>query len=267
MASAMRASSRSISGVRKAQALFTLLRLQPLIPIDASRRAYSATRREVVADVAVVEEDAAAGVAALDGAIGVIPLVDPADGRGGRFEVGHDLALFSDLLQQVEDPIKLALLAATGDDPEMVAVLIEPRYFEGLGGKALWPLPLREQTMQLIGSTKHKGICIRQRRTCFKVRAEHTAQTACQFGRRVAAYGRGASLHNPARQRLILADSRGFRDAAVTKPSGGTILCLCYAAHSAEKSKGTRRQRNVPHLRRPLEFKCSRTYWFTPLAR
>ena len=43
---------------------------------------------EVGADVAVVEEDAAAGVAALDGAVEVVPLVDPADGGGGGFGGG-----------------------------------------------------------------------------------------------------------------------------------------------------------------------------------
>ncbi len=43
---------------------------------------------EVVADVAAFEEDAAAGVAALDGAVGVVPLVDPADGVGWLVAVG-----------------------------------------------------------------------------------------------------------------------------------------------------------------------------------
>jgi hypothetical protein len=40
---------------------------------------------------------------------------------------------------------------------------------------------------------------------------------------------------------LILADSRGVRDAAVSKPSGGTILGLRYAAPRAEKSKENER--------------------------
>jgi len=43
---------------------------------------------EVGADVPVVEEDAAARVAALDGAVEVIPLVDPADEGGGGFGGG-----------------------------------------------------------------------------------------------------------------------------------------------------------------------------------
>ncbi len=43
---------------------------------------------QVGADVTVVEEDAAAGVAALDGAVEVVPLVDPADGGGGGFGGG-----------------------------------------------------------------------------------------------------------------------------------------------------------------------------------
>jgi hypothetical protein len=44
---------------------------------------------EVGADVAVVEEDGTAGVAALDGAVEVVPLVDPADGGGGRLAVNE----------------------------------------------------------------------------------------------------------------------------------------------------------------------------------
>ncbi len=40
-------------------------------------------RGEVLADVAGLEEDGTAGVTALDGAVGVVPLVDPADGEGG----------------------------------------------------------------------------------------------------------------------------------------------------------------------------------------
>ena len=43
---------------------------------------------EVGADVAGVEEDGTAGVAALDGAVEVVPLVDPANGRGRRFRMG-----------------------------------------------------------------------------------------------------------------------------------------------------------------------------------
>jgi len=38
---------------------------------------------EVFANVAAFEEDGPAGVAAFDGAVGVVPVVDPADGEGG----------------------------------------------------------------------------------------------------------------------------------------------------------------------------------------
>ena len=52
-------------------------------------------RGEVFADVAAFKEDGPAGVAALDGAVGVVPLVDPADGHGGlraEIEVRNVLA-------------------------------------------------------------------------------------------------------------------------------------------------------------------------------
>ena len=54
-------------------------------PDGGEQTAIVGDAREVGADVAVVEEDAAAGVAALDGAVEVVPLVDPADGRRGGF--------------------------------------------------------------------------------------------------------------------------------------------------------------------------------------
>ena len=90
-ASAIRASSLSEVSLRASGAALTLFTLQPLMPTEASRRAYSLTRREVGADVSVVEEDGAARVSALDAAIGVVPLIDPADGRGRRLLVIESL--------------------------------------------------------------------------------------------------------------------------------------------------------------------------------
>jgi hypothetical protein len=62
-----------------------------IIDIDAvdSRRGQQASvfghRRKVVADAATFKKDAAPGVAALDGAIGIVPLIDPADGHCRAF--------------------------------------------------------------------------------------------------------------------------------------------------------------------------------------
>ena len=63
---------------------------------------------EVGADVAVVEEDAAAGVAALDGAVEVVPLVDPADGGGGGFGggFGGEWMLRGDQLEEMEGAVE-----------------------------------------------------------------------------------------------------------------------------------------------------------------
>ena len=72
---------------------------------------------EVVADVAGFEEDAAAGVAALDGAVGVVPLVDPADGGGGllRFvDVGEGFEA-RDFAEEGEDAVEDAAVVATSD--------------------------------------------------------------------------------------------------------------------------------------------------------
>ena len=62
--------------------------LQPLMPTEASRRAYSATGAKVLADVAALKENRPAGIAALDGAVGIVPLIDPADRHGGMGAVG-----------------------------------------------------------------------------------------------------------------------------------------------------------------------------------
>ncbi len=76
---------------------------------------------EVGADVAVVEEDGAAGVAALDGAVEVVPLVDPADGGGRRFDVGGEGLLLGDLFEEVKDAVEFAAVIFAGDDPIGVA--------------------------------------------------------------------------------------------------------------------------------------------------
>ena len=86
MASAMRAMLfEACPASRNGAALLTLLTLQPLMPTGGQQARVFGDRGEIVAHVAAVEEDAAAGVAAFDRAIGVVPLIDPADGHGGRF--------------------------------------------------------------------------------------------------------------------------------------------------------------------------------------
>ena len=74
------------------------------MPTEASRRAYSLTQRQIVADISTLKEDRPAAVAALDGAVGVVPLVDPADGHGGSFDhvEMREVSTRCDAAQQVE---------------------------------------------------------------------------------------------------------------------------------------------------------------------
>ena len=53
------------------------------MPTDASRRAYSLHGAQVIAHLAALEENGRPAVAALDGAVGVVPFIGPANGHGG----------------------------------------------------------------------------------------------------------------------------------------------------------------------------------------
>jgi hypothetical protein len=88
---------------------------------------------EVGADVPRVEEDAAAGVAAFDGAVEVVPLVDPADGRGGGFDggLGGEWLFSADDGEKVEGSVEFAAWVGAEDD---VAVgLAFGLFAEGVG--------------------------------------------------------------------------------------------------------------------------------------
>ncbi len=98
--------------------------VQPLMPMEASRRRVVAGAAEIGADVAVVKEDGAAGITALDGAVEVVPLIDPADGSGGRLaalERSEGLAA-GDAGEDVKDAVEEAAGVGAGDDPVGVAV-------------------------------------------------------------------------------------------------------------------------------------------------
>ena len=65
---------------------------------------------EVLPDVSLAEEDGRPGVAAFDGAVRIVPLVDPADGRGGCLPVARGNRLCrGDFFEQVEYGVQLSL--------------------------------------------------------------------------------------------------------------------------------------------------------------
>ena len=88
------------------------------MPTDASSRAYSSARVRSGADVVVLEEDRAAAVAALDRAIQVVPLVDPAQRRRRRFGPiqRRQVVAQRDLAQKREGAVECAARAVAGDD-------------------------------------------------------------------------------------------------------------------------------------------------------
>ena len=117
MASAMRASCLELCGVERSGAA---LHVVDIAAIDADRGQQAGVfgdRREVLAHVAAVEEDGAASVAALDRAVGVVPLVDPADGHCRVFaDVGlaHVDAL-RQVAQKHEGAVENGTVAAADD--------------------------------------------------------------------------------------------------------------------------------------------------------
>ena len=84
------------------------------MPTEASSRAYSATGARSSRTWPVFEEDAASGVAALDGTVSVVPFVDPADGHGGAFaKVGFaHVGALRQIAQQGESPVEDGAIAA-----------------------------------------------------------------------------------------------------------------------------------------------------------
>ena len=89
--------------------------------------------------MAVVEEDAAAGVAALDGAIGIVPFIDPADGHGGALaDVGfaHVDAL-REVAQKRECSVKHGAITAADnvDFADQIAVPCGDEELVGLEGR------------------------------------------------------------------------------------------------------------------------------------
>jgi len=79
---------------------------------------------EVLADIAVFKKNAAAGVAALDGAIRVIPLVDPANSHGGVAAPGVLMTGFTKVsrsgkAEKGKHAVKSAALVAASNDEQV----------------------------------------------------------------------------------------------------------------------------------------------------
>ncbi len=114
----MRANSRSMSGRERAEVGVDVVDGDSVDPDGGEQAAVVVDAGEVGADVAVVEEDAAACVAAFDGAVEVVPLVDPADGRGGGFGSGfRRQGLFGgDELEKMEGAVEFAARVRSQND-------------------------------------------------------------------------------------------------------------------------------------------------------
>ncbi len=133
---------------------------------------------EVGADVAVVVENAAAGVTALDAAVEVVPLVDPAYGRGGRFRGRGEGFLLGDLFEDVEDAVKFAAAGAAGDDPVGVALRGELRDGKAFRSNRGWGFPGGKEMADLAGGADDEGVFARERCGELEVFAEHRVQAA-----------------------------------------------------------------------------------------
>ena len=103
--------------------------------VETDRREQAAILRyasEVLPDVTVGEEDGAPCVAAFDGSIEVIPLVDPANWCGGRFGIVGEGVLLGDLFEKMKDSVEFASAIFAGDYPIAMSARVKD-----MQGKAL----------------------------------------------------------------------------------------------------------------------------------
>ncbi len=85
-------------------------------------------RCQVLANIAAFKEDRPSGVAALDGAVGIVPLVDPADGHGRVFadvQVGQIVAI-RETPVQVKDTIQDAPVVGACNNQSDVTLKLRP---------------------------------------------------------------------------------------------------------------------------------------------
>ena len=168
--------------------------------------------------MAAIEKDAAPCIAAFDGAIEVVPLIDPTDRSGGRFSICRNLMQLRDLLQEMKDPVEFSSGTSSSDDPEVMSMLLELRYRKRFLGEILRLCPLWKKTVQLLRSSHDKCIGIGQSVINFKFTAQHRAQTPRHLSRRASPHSGRIRLHDLPGQRLILLDRGRLSNPAVPKP-------------------------------------------------
>ena len=96
------------------------------VDADGGEQARIPTRAgEVGADVAIFEKDRGAGVAALDSAVHVIPLVGPPNGRGrGLGLIGWDGSVRGDFFEEMEDAVELGFGGVAFDQEVCTATAV-----------------------------------------------------------------------------------------------------------------------------------------------
>ncbi len=121
---------------------------------------------QVFADIAVFEKDAGAGVAALDGAVGVVPLVDPAEFEGWvglKRSFGEAVGL-CDETQEGERTVKSAAFVAARDDDMRAVPRQRPEARARCGdpirlwGKIRWNCDVRIGIADLVGCADQDAI-------------------------------------------------------------------------------------------------------------
>ena len=150
-ASAMRASSWIISGSSVCRFAVDVVDGDAVEADRGQQPAVLGDPAQVRAHVAIVEENAAAGVAALDASVEVIPLIDPANGRRRRLRARSDELLLRDLLERPENAVEFATVAPAGDHPVVAVVRGKLRNREAFGRNWGVRLPGGEKTPNLYG--------------------------------------------------------------------------------------------------------------------
>jgi hypothetical protein len=82
------------------------------------------------------------------------------------------------LLENVKDAVKLAAVAAAGDDPEHAPARGEPGNGESLVRDASGSAPGRNETLNLRSRTEHKGILNGEIGANLNIFAKHGMQSA-----------------------------------------------------------------------------------------
>ena len=194
--------------------------------VDADRRHQArvvAHAREVGGDGVVLEEDRGAGVAALDGAVQVVPVIEHAHGRVGELllvERGDRLAEV-DLARQRERAVEHTAFVGAGDDQARRAGgdrLNEVRVIREIGGRAQRRRDRGLSGLERTQRAEHDRRLARRRRVHAQRAAERAAHGADDLVARRRQHDGVADRDHDRRKRVVARVGGRIGDRRVPEP-------------------------------------------------